>query len=98
MSRSMRSKAKKAARKREIVAQEVEPAKQLVVVGDEGLVLPKTDLADHVGARGQDDRIAKSVEHAKIDACAMREQLLVHRDRVGFLAKQMEAQRLHPVG
>ena len=28
----------------------------------------------------------------------MREQLLVERDRVGFLAEQMEAERLHPVG
>ena len=28
----------------------------------------------------------------------MREQLLVECDRVGFLAKQMEAERLHPVG
>ena len=45
-----------------------------------------------------DDRIAESVEHAKIDARAMREQLLVERDRVGFLAEQVEAQRLHPVG
>ncbi len=44
-------KAEEAARKREIVAQEVEPAKQLVVVRDEGLALAKADLADHVGAR-----------------------------------------------
>ena len=28
----------------------------------------------------------------------MREQLLVQRDRVGLLAEQMEAERLHPVG
>ena len=43
--------AKEAARKREIVAQEVEPAKQLLVVGDQRFVLPEADLADHVGAR-----------------------------------------------
>ena len=45
--------AKEAARKGEIVAQEVEPAEQLIVVRDEGLALPEADLADHVGAAGR---------------------------------------------
>ena len=60
--------------------------------------LAEADLADHVGAPARDDRIAESVEHAKIDARAMREQLLVHGDRIRFLAEQVEAERLHPVG
>ena len=91
--------AEEAPRKREIVAQEIEAAKQLLVVGDQRLVFVEADLAEHVGvAARDDDGIAESVEHAEIDAAAMREQLLVQRDRVGFLAEQMEAQRLDPVG
>ena len=42
--------AKEAPGKGEIVAQEVEPAEQLIVVRDQGFALPEADLPDHVGA------------------------------------------------
>ena len=90
--------AEEAAGKREIIAQEVEPAKELVVVGDQRLAFAESDLLDHVGAARRDNGIAEGVEHAEIDAGAMGEQLLIERDRVCFLAEQMEAQRLNPVG
>ena len=58
---------------------------------------PKPIWPDHVDAAGRDDRIAERVKHAEIDACAMREQLLVQGDRVRLVPEQVEAQRLHAV-
>ena len=84
--------AEKAPRKNEIVAQEIEAAKQALVVGDQRLVLVETDLAQHFVAAPDDDGIAEGVEKAEIDAPAMGEHLLVKRDRIGFLARAGEAQ------
>ena len=88
--------AEKAPGKGEIVAQEVEPPEQLVVVRDQGLVFLEADLPDHAGLAWRDDRIAERVEHAKIDPATMREELLVQRDGVRFLSEQMKTQRLDP--
>ena len=82
--------AEKAARKNEIVAQEIETAEQALVVGDERLVFVEADLAQHFVAAPDDDGIAEGVEKAEIDASAMREHLFVERDRVGFMAEQCE--------
>src|SRR6185437_1541025 len=87
-----------AAGKREIVAHEVKPAEQVIVVRDQRLALAEADLSDHLGVAGGDDRVAESVENAKVNARAMCEQLLVERHRIGFLAEQVEAERFHPVG
>ena len=82
--------AEEAARKNEIVAQEIEAAKQALVVGDQRLVFVEADLAQHFVAAPDDDGIAEGVEKAEIDASAMREHLFVERDRVGFMAEQCE--------
>ena len=86
----------KAPGKGEIVAQEVEPPEQLVVVRDQGLVFLEADLPDHAALARRDDRIAERVQHAKIDPAAMRKELLVQRDGVRFLSEQMKTQRLDP--
>ena len=69
--------AEEAPGKCKIVAQEVEPPEQLIVVRDQGLLFLEADLPNHAGLAGHDDRIAERVEHAKIDAATMREELLV---------------------
>ena len=88
--------AEEAARKGEVVAQEVEAAEQLVVVRDQRLVFVEADLPDHLGPAGGDDRIPECVEGPEVDASAMREELLVQGDCVRLRAEQMKAQRLHP--
>ncbi len=85
--------AEKAPGKGEIVAQEVEAAKQPVVVRDQGLAFVEADLPDHRGSAPRDNRVAERIERAEIDAAAMGEELLVEGDRVGFLSEQMKAQR-----
>ena len=53
-------------------------------------MLLEPDLPDHIGPAGHHDRIAKRVEKAKIDASAMREDLLVKRDGARLVPKQVK--------
>ena len=87
--------AEKSAGEVEIIAQEIESAKQAFVVGNESLVVLEAYLLQHALRAADHHGIAERIEDPEVNAATMREYLFVERDRIGFLAQQMKPQRFH---